>query len=92
MIFDLQLQSATLLDTNATATQQLLQGGAEGGVNGLRRLDRQQQHEHAKVLMETKHKLFRQAISFLFYLCMYLCVFVSFQPVTTNPSVKGLIN
>lgn len=57
MVLGLELQSAALLDANATATQQLLQGGAEGGVDGLRRLDGQQQHQRPQVLRERrKHK------------------------------------
>lgn len=53
VILGLQLQSAALLDANTTTTQQLLQGGAEGGVQRLRRLDGQQQHQHPQVLTET---------------------------------------
>ena len=45
VVFCFQFESTALLETKTTATQQLLQGRAEGGVNGLRWLDRQQQHQ-----------------------------------------------
>lgn len=50
VLLGLQLQNAALLHTNPTAAQQLLQGGAEGGVDGLRRLDGEQQDERPQVL------------------------------------------
>lgn len=50
-LLGLQLQSATLLETNAAAAQQLLEGGAERWVDRLRRVDGQEQNQNPEVLM-----------------------------------------
>lgn len=56
VVLGLQLQSITLMETNTTAPQQLLQGGAKSWVNGLGRVDGQQQNQNPEFLMEGREE------------------------------------
>lgn len=56
VVLGLQLQSITLMETNTTASQQLLQGGAKSWVNRLGRVDGQQQNQNPEFLMEGREE------------------------------------
>lgn len=54
VVLGLQLHNVPLLQAHAAAAQQLLKGGAKRWVNGLGRVDGQQQNQNPEVLMEKR--------------------------------------